>query len=205
MELNPESFNAHLAHMGQTAQWRRAHACPCVNPKSGAASPTCPTCRGKGHFWEPPVASVVGFAGQKTQMAWAQYGRWEDGDVVLSIPSDSPAYAVGRFDRVTMAQGSTPFTAVVMPGERLKFPVLSIDRALRLVNGQPEDVACPSVDAEGELAWPDGQPPGGALSLSGRRSPEYFCWGEYPQDRAFHHGAALPRRVVMRKFDLFGR
>lgn len=206
MQLNPDSFNAHLDHMGQGMRWRRAHACPCVSPKSGAANPSCPTCRGKGHFWDAPVPGVAGFAGQKVQMAWAQFGRWESGDVVLSIPSDSPIYAIGRFDRVTMAQGSTPFTAVVMPGEHLKFPVLSIDRALRLEGGQPVDVERPAVDSDGELIWPGGQQPGGVqFSLTGRRSPEYFCFGEYPQDRAFHHGAALPRRVVVRKYDLFGR
>jgi len=207
MELDPDSFNAHLDHMGQTVKWRRAHACPCVSPKSGAANPACPTCRGKGYFWDAPVAGVVGFSGQKVQMAWAQYGRWQSGDIVLSIPSDSPVYAVGMFDRVTMAQGSTPFTAVVMPGETLKFPVLSIARAFVLEGGAPKDVPLPGVDGNGELVWPPGVKPhdGAQLSLSGRRSPEYFCFGEYPQDRAFHHGAALPRRVVLRKFDLFGR
>lgn len=206
MELNPDSFNAHLTHMGQTVRWRRANACPCVNPKSGAASPTCPVCRGKGQFWDGPVPGVVGFSGQKVQMTWAQFGRYEAGDVVLSIPSDSPVYAIGRFDRVTMAQGSSPYSVVVMPGEALKFPVLSVDRAFSLVAGVPTDVPRPQVDpATGELVWPAGPPAGAQLSISGRRAPEYFCFGDYPQDRAFHHGAALPRRVVLRKFDLFGR
>ncbi|MDR0458704.1 MAG: hypothetical protein LBH10_06745 [Burkholderiaceae bacterium] len=139
-------------------------------------------------------------------MAWAQFGRWESGDVVLTIPSDSPVYAIGNFDRVTMAQGSVPFTIVVAPGQRLKFFVIAVDSAFTRVDGKPQPVEPPKVDADGELVWPqDSGSTNGGISLAGRRAPEYFCFAEFPQDRAFHHGAALPRRVVMRKFDLFGR
>ncbi|MCK7579808.1 MAG: hypothetical protein MZV65_31715 [Chromatiales bacterium] len=42
-------------------------------------------------------------------------------------------------------------------------------------------------------------------TLAGRAYPEYFCYGDFPQDRAHHHGEPLPRKVVLRKFDLFGR
>jgi len=125
---------------------------------------------------------------------------------VLTIGSDSPVYAVGPFDRVTMAQGSVPFSVVVAPGDRLKFPIIAVDSAVRLEAGAPvalDASEMPAVDPAGDLAWP--QPLGSPVSLSGRRLPEYFCFAEFPQDRAFHHGAALPRRVVMRKFDLFGR
>jgi len=206
MELNPDRFNAHLGHMGQTVAWRRSHACPCLNPRTGTHNPACPMCRGKGYFWDAPVSGTVAFSGQKVQMAWAQFGRWENGDVVLTIGSDSPVYAAGNFDRVTMAQGSVPFAAVVAPGERLKFPIIAVSSAIRLESGAPVPVPAaemPAVDSGGDLLWP--QPAGSPVSLSGRKAPEYFCFAEFPQDRAFHHGAALPRRVVMRKFDLFGR
>lgn len=206
MELNPDSFNAHLDHMGMSVDWRRAHACPCVNPRSGAANPACGVCRGKGHFWDGAVSGVVGFAGQKVQMAWAQFGRWESGDVVLSIPSNSPVYDIGRFDRVVMGHGSVPYTAVVMPGESLKFPVLSVERAFIVQNNAAVDIDMPAISADGDVSFPAGAiPAGAAVSLTGRRQPEYFCFGEYPQDRAFHHGADLPRRMVLRKFDLFSR
>ena len=34
--------------------------------------------------------------------------------------------------------------------------------------------------------------------------PEYYCFQEIPIDRPEHSGAALPRRVALRRFDLFG-
>ena len=42
-------------------------------------------------------------------------------------------------------------------------------------------------------------------SMTGRRLPEYICYHDFPQDRAHHSGARLPRKVVLRKFDLLGR
>jgi hypothetical protein len=58
----------------------------------------------------------------------------------------------------------------------------------------------------GTLTWGADVPPDGAqIALTGRKRPEYFCLQEFPQDRAHHHGRDLPRRVVLRRFDLFGR
>jgi hypothetical protein len=223
MMLSPAAFNAHLNKMGQRFDWRRAYFCPCRNPHSGSADPDCLNCGGKGYAWGAAVSGMSGIAGQKIQREWAQFGLWESGDVVLSIPSDSPLYAMGEFDRVTMTDSSQPFSVQIgSPSEPLRWPVVSIDRVYWLDDGEPVDAPLPSVAPDGvTLQWlppepeddeePDpevetGEPPAGVtLSVTGRRRPEYFCWGEYPSDRAHHSGQPLPRRVVLRMFDLYGR
>ena len=42
-------------------------------------------------------------------------------------------------------------------------------------------------------------------SLTGRYFPEYFVWVDLVQTRHHHDGFDLPRHVVLRRFDLFGR
>jgi hypothetical protein len=193
--------------MGQRFAWRRSDACPCVNPHSGAPDPYCPHCGGKGRIWGAAVEGTCGIAGAKVQREWATFGVWEQGDVVLSIPSDSALYAMNQYDRAVMLNSTSPFSQV-MDGAKIGHHVASIDRVFWL---HPETRAIveggiPTVAVDGTLSWASGAPPEGVVyTITGRRSPEYFCWGEYPQDRAHHHGAALPRRVVLRKYDLMNR
>ena len=42
-------------------------------------------------------------------------------------------------------------------------------------------------------------------SLTGKKFDEYFIFGQYPSDRNQHSGMRLPRKLVARKWDLFGR
>jgi hypothetical protein len=64
----------------------------------------------------------------------------------------------------------------------------------------------PAIGADGTLTWADGAPPPNTTySITGRRRPEFFCFNEIPADRPLHFGEPLPRRVVLRRFDLFGR
>jgi hypothetical protein len=66
----------------------------------------------------------------------------------------------------------------------------------------------PIVTGGDSLTWSEegGCPPAGVqFSVTGRRQQEYYIFRDLPQDRAHHGGAALPRRVVARRFDLFGR
>lgn len=209
MKLSPKAFNRHLALMGENAAWRRAYACPCINPTSGAADPACPHCGGKGRAWADPVNGVTGVAGEKIQRQWAQLGVWEAGDVVLTIPSNSPIYAMGQFDRVVLSDSTQPFSVNLMPGEILDFPVVSIDRVYWLDDDKAEvNGDIPDIDDDGRVDWGStaNEPPHNkTYAITGRRHPEYFCYGEFPQDRALHYGAALPRRVVLRRYDLYGR
>lgn len=206
--LSADAFNQMLGDMSQVAKWRRAYDCPCRDDHSGAARPDCPRCHGKGVTWTAPVLGWVAIAGQKVQQAWSRMDMYESGDMVMTLPSDSPLYGLGENDRIVMAQSSVPFSRVLTrgDGDRLPFEVEKIDRVYWLVNDAEVEGGIPSVSAQGELTWISGAPdPGVKYSVTGRRRPEYYLFKDYPQDRAHYGGQPLPRRVVARLMDLFGR
>lgn len=209
MHLDPAAFNAMLNDLGQTVDWRRAFACPCRNPHSGGASPSCPHCHGLGTYWGDPVACRVALSGQQAQREWAQFGQWESGDLVVTLPADSAAYALGPLDRLTLRDSSIAFTVIVRPGEPLRGSVLTISSVTWLVaDALISAPALPLVGVDGHLIWPaDADAPADTtmLAVSGRKHPEYYVFPTHPQDRAHQGGAPLPRRVVLRLFDLFGR
>lgn len=207
VRLSSGSFNAFLNGVGQKMGWRRAFACPCINLASGAALPGCPVCDGKGRAWAAQVEGMAGVAGMKVQRDWAQFGLYEDGDTVVTIGSDSPLYEIGQFDRVAMLNSSQAFSANYLRGEdALLFVPLQIDRVFWIEGESVVEGSIPAINLDGTLAWGAGAPPLGVVySMSGRRRPEYFCFNELSQDRAHHGGSPLPRRVVLRKFDLLGR
>lgn len=209
MELNPEHFNRFIEKLGQDVDWQRAHDCPNRDPDSHAHQSDCRICR-NGRIWDSAVAGVLALSGQKVARAWQQSGLWENGDVVCTLPSDTALYAMGEYDRVLFKQSSLPFSTVrVNTGtQNLGFPLVAIDRVFWSNVEKTAIVAgsIPTVSPTGDLTWASGGPPAGVqYTLSGRKRPEYFCYKEFPQDRAHHHGKTLPRRVVLRSFDLYGR
>lgn len=212
MRFNSSAFDRFLVDIGQDVTWRRSFSCACVNPASGQADPKHALCSGKGRIWEPPISTVTGIASQKVQMQWAQMGQWEQGDMVLSIPQVSPLWGAGQYDRITSMNSTDVFSQPLVhgaPTERLIFAVASITRCFWL---HPQtrlivEGGLPVVSATGTLSWPNGgePPPGMTYSLTGAKHSEYFIWGDMTSDRNQHSGMALPRRVVARKWDLFGR
>jgi hypothetical protein len=212
MNLSPDDFNGFLAGIGQQYDWRQSYACPCADPHSGAAKTSCPLCFGKGRQWLAAVGGVAGMAGAKTQREWAQFGVYESGDVVVTIGSDQPMYAIGQFDRVTALNATNRFSVVLTHGaqvERLVMTVNSIDNVFWLTPDGTATVqgGIPVVAANGTLTWPDGgEPPAGAkYTVSGTKILEYFCYGNFPSNRNEQSGSQLPKRVVLRDFDLFNR
>ena len=211
MELNVDWFNRHLDQMGQDFLWRRSHMCPCISPHSGAPQQNCPRCLGKGRSWKTGVAARAGMASQSVQRSWAQFGRYEAGDAVLSVPETSPLYEAGEFDRVTMLNNYDRFDLVLSRGsrDRISFPVQRIERIYWLDQSSNEvDGDVPTIGEDGALTWAEGQaspPMGKQYSVSGIRFSEYFLFGDMPGDRGHHYGARLPRKVVLRRFDLYGR
>lgn len=209
MRLSASAFNAHLKKMGQSFAWRKSFACPCINPNSGAAKPDCPVCHGNGRAWLDPVDGHAGVASQKIQLEWANFGKYESGDSVISIPSDSALYAMSQFDRVTMLNSFDHFSLVLQHTgeETLRYKIKSVTRVFWLnASSQIIEGGIPDVAADGSLAWSNGEPPDGvSFTIEGERYAEYFCFGMFPSDRGEHYGALLPRRVILRKFDLFGR
>src|SRR5699024_6688222 len=92
LKLSPKQFNRWLNTIGQTFSWRASYFCPCIEEHTGAPDNHCGLCGGRGRIWKAEVEGNSGIAGQKVQRQWAEFGMWEVGDVVLTIPSDSPLY-----------------------------------------------------------------------------------------------------------------
>lgn len=213
MRFNPGAFDRFLAGIGQQVEWRRSYACACVIPTSGAPDPKHALCSGKGRLWDPPVPTVTGVASQSVTAEWMQSGQYETGDMVLSIPQASPLWNAGQFDRVLMLNSTDVFSMPLTrgaPNERLLLKVQSIDRCFWLhpTTRLVVEGGIPVVDADGNLSWPGGvgePPPGMLYSLTGQKFDEYFIFGQYPSDRNQHSGMRLPRKLVARKWDLFGR
>ena len=213
MRFNPAAFDSHLNNIGQQFLWRRSYACPCVSPTSGASKPNCPQCRGKGRIWDATsTACVAGMANQKTAQEWAKFGMWQSGDAVVTIPQASPMYDMGMFDRVVMLNSDDVFSLVLTRGgvnEKIFEPVKSVTRLFWLdAQSNIVDGALPTVASDGTISWATGatQPAVGTqYTIQGMKFSEYFCFGPFPSDRNEHQGMRLPKRVVLRKFDLFGR
>lgn len=215
MHLNPAAFNAWLSgNIGQNMAWRRGNPCPCFNPTSGAALPGHPLCAGKGWIWDPPISPVkAGVNAQKAQRDWAQFGQWEAGDVILTIPGDSGMYGqVGRFDRIELLNAKDVFKIMLIRGtnDRIILPVVNFTRVFWLNPGNINatiDGGLPAIDANGNLTWPnnDGPPNATKYTITGMRYIDYFVWVNLPSNRNEHFGAALPQKSWLRRFDLFGR
>lgn len=214
MRLNPAAFNGWLSgNVGQNMQWRKANVCPCFNPNSGAAIPGHRLCGGKGWIWDAPILAKAGLTQQKVSREWAQFGQFEAGDGILTIPGDSTMYdEVGRFDRIELLNSTDVFKLQLTRSvtDRIFLPVVKFIRVFWLDpanNLLTIDGALPVIDADGNLTWPnnDGPPADTQYSISGTRYTDYFIWNNLPSDRNEHFGARLPKKLLIRRFDLFGR
>lgn len=205
-------FNRHLLHMGQKVTWRRSYQCPCADEFSGAASASCPLCKGKGYQWSTKsIPGVVGVTAQVNKKQYAQFGNWEDGDMILTVGSDSPVYDISRFDRLLLLNSTDRFSRVLVRGdetEKIDVPVVSIDRVFWLNQSRNAviDGDIPTVAADGTIAWGANAPdPGVQYSITGVCYTEYYVYDMMPSDRNEHSGLLLPRKCQLKNFDLFGR
>lgn len=211
MRFNPTAFNRHLANMGQQVNWRASFGCSCFTPNSGAPDTKCKLCSGKGRIWDAPRGTVVGICKQDTQAEWADSGLWEAGDLVVTIPADSPMWDSGQFDRVTALNAADRFSLPLQRGavtEKMLFVPKSIERVFwrHPQTGLLVEGGIPKVADNGTLTWTAGEPPPGmTYSVTGWKYSEYFVFGDFPANRNMHSGMRLPKRVVLRRWDLFGR
>lgn len=214
MKFSRQAFNAHIENMGQDVLWMRSWACPCMNPTNGSPKPSCPLCVGRGRLWDAPISMVMGIASQKTQIRWEKLGQWETGDMVVVLPENCPAWDNGgQYDRIITQNGLDGFSEVFVrgaPSEKLRTPVNSIARCFWIDPANPKAIVeggLPTIDANGKPSWPNGgePPPGQQYSLTGDRFSEYFLLDSFPDDRNEHRGMRLPKRMVLRKWDLYGR
>lgn len=215
MRLNPAAFNSFLTgNIGQDMNWRKANACPCFNPQSGAAQPGHALCGGKGWIWDAPISTKAGVSQIKVERNWTQFGQFEPGDCVLTVPGDSAMYdLLGRFDRIDLLDSTEAFKLLLVrgaPNERVFSQVVKFTRVFHLDNtGATQiDDGIPVVDPlTGILTWPnnDGPPLNSKYSLAGIRYTDYYVFDKLPSNRQEHSGARLPRKLFARRFDLFSR
>lgn len=208
LRLSPKKFNKFLNGIGQEFTWAKSFSCPCTNPQSGAPRRDCPQCDGKGRLWDSPIDAKAGVVSRSQLKKFAEFGIWDEGDIVLSIPSDSELYAIGQFDQVATKNRTEPFSVNIINGfaNTLRFKPESIDRVTWLDGDDLIVGSIPTINQNGALAWSGLTPPQGVTyAITGRRFPVYFCYMDLPLDRPYHSGEDLPRRVVLRRFDLFGR
>lgn len=214
MRFNPSRFDRLVANIGQQALWRRSWACACVNKDTGAPDPKHEACGGKGRLWDAPMETVVGVPRQDTNAEMVAAGLWDTGDMLLTIPRTSCMWEhSGRFDRVTMLNSTDVFSLPLRrgaPSERLSFKPVTVTRVFWLhpTTREPVEGQAPVFNDNGTVDWTgvtQAPPPGATYSLSGTRYSEYFIFDHYPSDRNEHSGMALPKRVQLRKWDLFGR
>lgn len=214
MQLNPDAFARHLDNFAEPFVYRKAYACPCQSPTSGSPDRNCQLCAGKGWLWAgTPVNTTAAVASSGVQMQWAKMGSYESGDLVLSIPYTSALYEIGQFDRV-LALTSTDSRSIVLTRGGTREVVHGVAKqALRVFWADPQnankivDGSLPKIDATGVPSWPEGGAPpvGLQYSLTYDRYVEYYCFGPFSSDRNKHGGLPLPRKMVMRRFDLMGR
>lgn len=208
MQLNPDAFNRHINNLGQLFAWQKSYVCPCVSPATNAPSPSCTHCHGKGFLWAAAVNGIAGVPSQKVQRDFAKFGQWENGDMLLTIGSDSPLYDMGERDRVLMLNGDDPFSINLRKGFNDKPPwtIKQIDRVFWLNGANIVEGSIPTQQADGSLLFGAGAPPTGAYySVTGTKLSEYFVFQDFPSDRPEHMGAKLPKKAQLRRFDLFGR
>ena len=201
-----DDLNAMLNRLGQRWAWRRGYRCPCVLAATNQANPACPLCHGKAWMYAPDaVEGVAAVSGAKVQKQWKDFGLYENGDVVVSVGSDSPIYAVGPYDRLRQMDSDEPFSSVWQPGQKLKFVPATIDRAFWVNGAEVHDIPPPVIGDDGTLSWTTAPPAKTLVSLTGRRPVEYFVYQDVPVARGHQLGDLLPRKVVLRRYDLLGR
>ncbi len=208
MQLDPNAFNGLLNFVGQNFAWRKSYVCPCVNPATNSPKPDCPHCHGKGFLWTTAVTGIAGVPSQKVQREFAKFGQWESGDMMLTVGSDSPLYAMGERDRVMQLNGDDPFSINLRHGfnDRLPWTAKKIDRVFWIAGAALVEGGIPAQQPDGRLLFTTGAPPSGAAySVTGKKYSEFFVFQDFPADRGHHFGAKLPLRVQLRRFDLFGR
>jgi hypothetical protein len=209
MNLNPAKCNKFLNGVGQLFVWQKAYACPCVSSESGQPKINCAHCGGLGRIWGEGVEGVAGVVGRDVAKRQLGFGVFSETDTMLSIPSDSALYEVGMYDRVTAVNKTEPFSQNLVYGihTKLKFTPTEINQVMWIgENGELIEGDIPKVNVDNTLIWTGLTPPlKTTYSMTGRRNADYYCYISLPLDRPEHKGAKLPRRVVLRTFDLFNQ
>ena len=160
-----------------------------------------------GH--EVTQGCFAGMTNQSQQKSFAQFGTWEPGDAVLTIPENSALYSARQYDRIRSLTASSPFSSVIIrgTGDRIVGAGIELKRVFWLTTDGTAIVegVLPHIDNGGNLTWASGGPPiGQGYTVEGVKALELFVYLGLPSMR--NSGTnGLPKKLLARKFDLFGR
>jgi hypothetical protein len=145
----------------------------------------------------------------QVQKQWELFGRYETGDVVVSIGSDSPVYTIREFDKLVFVNSVEQFSSVMTKTANSVEPApyydilsisslfyLNISSAIVNVSGVTFNNSNKTLDFSDNSI-----PVGTQYSITGTRCPSYYMYMDFPQVRYHHHGSLLPKRVVLRKWN----
>lgn len=204
----PALLDASLNNLSQAATWEQATLCPCRLPRNGAADPNCAICHGNRFIWGTPVACRVALQGMKTNREFATFAEWEKGDILVTFPSDSPAYRCGEYDRFMLADSTIRMNQILPKGvnDKIKYNhVVSVENVWGIVGGVRVDFV-QGVDftlTGPQITWISN-----TLSYQAQYSityiahPEYYVYRDMVTDRP-HGRQSLPRKVHLRLMELF--
>jgi hypothetical protein len=160
---------------------------------------------------------LIGVSRVVLNQQFAQFGEWEQGDMIATVPARDVCgtvqeiYGIGDMDRVTLLDSVIRRNFVGTRGQQdvlLGRVVRIVMDAFYLDSGSPVPLA-EGIDFRvtgNVVEWLRGTTPDGtAYSLRYIACPECFVWKTLEQPRAHDLGLALPKKVILRSFDLFGR
>jgi len=208
--FNVDLLNNGITRAGQPALWFQAFTCPCRKPETLGADPTCPVCDGRGSRWDAGVAVQIGFATPQATREFDLPTAWVNGDAMITLPTDSPAYHAGEYDRFVLTETTYRYSSILSRGTTDTLPyhrIACVERVWMIANGQPitlREYVDYRLD-ENRLVWlTNAVPVGTQYAVQYRAMAEYFVFKDLVQD---HHafGDALPRKVHVRVMSLFGQ
>ena len=206
----PDRLNAMLQLIGQAVTWERASRCPCRSTRTGGPEVSCPVCRGVGWIWDTPVPCMLGVSGSTPSRKFAAFTEWEDGDVLVTIPSDSPAYDMGERDRITLTDASHRMSEVLTRGvnDQLRYrKPLVIHSVWAIVSNERKDyhdLIDYKVDGHTVTWLTAGPAQNQQYAVLYNAQPEYFVYRELVGDRPMG-GRSMPRKVHVKLMELFNR
>jgi len=206
----PDRLNTMLQLIGQAATWERASRCPCRSTRTGGADVACVVCKGVGWIWDAPQPCSFGVSGSTPSRKFAAFAEWEDGDVLLTIPSDSPAYDMGERDRITLTDSSLRSAEVLTRGTqdtlryRKPIAILTVWAIVNTIRKEYYESIDYLMDGP-TIRWlTDPFPAGQPYSVLYRARPEYFVYRELAGDRPMG-GRSMPRKVHVKLMELWNR
>lgn len=222
--LPPDALNRVTAALGSRMGWMKAHDCPCAyaGDSPGAALPRCPSCQGRGVFWDAPL----GFTGLLTYMQTAAapnepgvrtdpvHGALLAGDPTVSIPSDAgAAYSEsGLKDAFALFDSPQRRQSVLVSGDNDALPYgfnVAVSGVLVYVEGAGAVPAPPTAYAvSGSTVTLVGYPAGTAYAVEYSADPVFVAYrpvGGDAHQRPFGLGLPLPRRFHLATLDLWTR